>query len=146
MVNVADYAARLEQATSRATGYLSSTDYVNPISKKPRYRVKTVLPGVDNVELTLKGKFEVAIRGDITWLSLSPSSSSESPRDLIDRIIEAARQQGNVMPSYIGVGEPLEQQIKGLLEYLINEIEVLPQVVALEREGRLSETKELLRR
>ncbi len=151
MLNVADYAARLEQATSTASGYLSSTGYVNPISKKPLYSVKSVLPGVDDVGLTLEGTFEVATRGttEITELGLNPSSKRNVkpllPKELIDYVVEAARQQGNVMPSYIRIGRPLEEQIEGLLELLVHEIEVLPEVVELERQGRLSETKELLR-
>ena len=142
--DLTDYVGKFAGVVYKAQLFLQQQNYRDPISRQPWYHVKTVLPGAPDVRLTYDGRFLLTQRSSRvgstsvgSFVAHAKNDSRLIPTELLGFVVETVGEKGNTLPSRL----PLE----GVLEHLVHEMEVLPQVLALEMQGRLSETKELLR-
>lgn len=124
------YFSRLIQATINAQEWLKNWGYVDPVSRRREYSIRTVLPGAEDVLFAYDaGLFNVCLCS-----GRKPASASFTGDALVQWVVEWSKIRGT-SPSIL----PLE----GILERFVSEMEVLPQAVELELQGRLSETKRL---
>lgn len=141
-VDVATYADRLSASLQQATSFMKERSYRNPISLQPMYWVRTVLPGEPYVHLATDGMFRVSnfggqrIHTEFGLVNVPAEGVYLTPNELMQFIVDTAASKGSTSPSTLPV--------EGILEHLAREIEILPQVLALEMNGQLSATKKLL--
>lgn len=136
-MDLTGHIAWLNEAVAAATYSLRQASYYDPISKQPEYSVRTALPGADSVGLAFTGirigAFKLSRVPEQRHTELGPSVPSATPSiqyltpaELLESVVEHVQKNGSTSPSSLA--------LERLLDHFVHEIEVLPQVIYLERQ------------
>ena len=102
------YKWRITQLTELTIGCLDT--YMDEISGKNLYSLKTLLPKELDVFLTPRGTYQIGHR---------PNEPEISPAEFVEYIVNAAKQQGSTMPSRMG--------LEGIMMLLVMELKDIQQ-------------------